>query len=136
MSFTYEAAVDEHLYEAFRLLAIPMLEGLGYHTGLHIANLQGPGVVELHRDDDIVTISATRETQHRRRLVISSETVEVAPLVAMVVEHLVTVMVASFWAPAMGADTEAVSQEVEQALSTVWQHFYRDSSDPDSPRNS
>ncbi len=120
MSYFYEATVDAHLYEIFRLMVNRVLERQGFRVGLHVASHEGPGVVEYHRDGDVVTFSTTREVHDQRHLTVTSETVDVVPLVLSVVEEVAIDLTASFWAPATGLSQETLIQDVGQAIKAIW----------------
>ena len=66
MSYQYEVTVDIHLYEAFRAMATHVLEREGFREGLHVPGLRGTGVMEYHRDDDVVTFSTINEPHNQR----------------------------------------------------------------------
>ena len=119
MSYQYEVTVEAHLWEVFRMMANHVLERQGFRAGLHVPSLGGIGMMEYHRDDDVVTFSTTDEAHDLRRVTLRSETVEVAPLVMSVVEQLAIDVTASFWAPVTGVSRERLAQGVHQALASA-----------------
>ena len=76
-------------------------------------------MMEYHRDDDVVTFSTTDEAHDLRHVLLSSETVEVVPLVMSVVEQLAIDVTASFWAPVTGVSRETLVREVHLALASA-----------------
>ena len=120
MSYFYEARVAAHLYDVFRVMAVRVLERQGFRVGLHVASHEGSGVVEYHRDDEMVTFSTTHEDHDQRHLTVTSETVDVVPLVLSVVEEVAIDFTASFWAPATGLSQETLTQDVGRAIKAIW----------------
>ena len=120
MSYQYEVTVDAHVCEVFRMMTTHVLGQQGFRTGLHVPTLRGVGVVEYHRNDDVVTFSTTEEAHGQRRLKLSSETVDVMALVVSVVEQLAVDLTASFWAPATGVSEETLARDVGRALKRIW----------------
>ena len=120
MSDQYEATVDAYLCEVFRMMATHVLGDQGFQTGLHVPTLRGAGVMEYHRNDDVVTFSVTEEAHGQRCLTLRSETVDVVPLVVSVVEQLAIDLTASFWAPVSSVSQERLRRDIGRALGRIW----------------
>ena len=120
MSDQYEATVDAYLCEVFRMMATHVLGDQGFQTGVHVPTPRGAGVVEYHRNDDVVTLSITEEAYGQRCLTLRSETVDVVPLVVSVAEKLAVDLTASFWAPASGMSQERLRRDISRALGRIW----------------
>ena len=121
MSYSYEVTVDEKAYDLFHVAALHILEGWGFETGLHVSSMEGSGVTEYHRDDDIVTFSDTQEPHSQLRLTLLSDTVEVLSLIAAIIEYAVAQLASSFWAPALGVTREDLAAEVARSVRQVWE---------------
>ena len=119
MSYFYEVTVDADLCDVFRTMVTRVLGRQGFRAGLHVSSLRGTGVVEYHRNDEVVILSTTEEAHDQRHLTVSSEVVDVAPLVISVVERLAIDLTASFWAPAMDVSREALMRDVSRALRRI-----------------
>ncbi|MFC1935853.1 hypothetical protein ACFLX9_03760 [Chloroflexota bacterium] len=120
MSYQYEVTVDTDLYDVFRTVATRVLGSQGFRAGLHVANFSGLGVIEYHRNDEVVTLSITEEAHDQRKLTVRSETVDVVSLVVSVVEQSAIGLTASFWAPALGVSRETLIRDVGRALRRIW----------------
>ena len=121
MSYIYEVTIDEEIYEVFRLMTARVLEPQGFKAGLHVSSHRGAGVIEFHRGNEVVTFSATNEPHDQYRLVVSSETVDVVPLIVAVVEHVTIQLTASFWAPALGLSQGDLATKVARSIRRIWQ---------------
>ena len=121
MSYSYEVTVDEQAHAIFHVAAVHVLEGWGFKTGLHVPSMRGSGVTEYHRDNDVVTFSDTKEPHNKLRLVIYSDTVEVVPLMASIIENAVAQLTSAFWASALGMTHKELASEVGQAVRHVWE---------------
>ena len=120
MSYLYEVTVDAGLCDVFRTMVTRVLGSQGFKAGLHVSSLRGTGMVEYHRNDEVVTLSITEEAHDQCHLAVRSETVDVVSLVVSVVEQSAIELTASFWAPAMGVSRETLIREVSRALRRIW----------------
>jgi len=121
MSYSYEVTVDEQTHAIFHVAAVHVLEGWGFKPGLHVPSMRGSGVTEYHRDNDVVTFSDTREPHNKFRLVIFSDTVEVVPLMASIIENAVAQLTSAFWASPLSVTKEELAAEVGRAVRYVWE---------------
>ena len=119
MSYFYEVTVDADLCDVFLTMVTRVLGSQGFKAGLHVSGLRGTGVVEYHRNDEVVILSTTEEAHDQRHVTVSSEAVDVVPLVISVVERLAIDLTAFFWAPAMDVSQETIMREVSRALRRI-----------------
>ena len=121
MSYSYEVAVDEQTHAIFHVAAVRVLEGWGFKAGLHVPSMRGSGVTEYHRDNDVVTFSDTQESHNKLRLVISSDTVDVVPLMASIIQNAVAQLTSAFWASPLGVTQKELAEEAERAVRYIWE---------------
>ena len=121
MSYSYEVVVDEQTHAIFHIAAVRVLEEWGFTTGLHVSSMRGSGVTEYHRENDVVSFSDTQESHNKLRLVIFSDTVDVVPLMASIIQDAVAQLTSAFWTSPLGVTQKELAEEAERAIRYIWE---------------